>query len=376
MVKKLDANEDDFSNPSDSELDAQELTVQFLNQIIQTQGVLVNADFNLEAFMQLVVNKMLTLTPAQGVVVELVEGDEMVYKSAVGNIKDYLGLRLLRKGSISGLCVQEAKVLSSEDTELDPRVNREATRKVHARSLVVAPLFFKSKTIGVLKIMASVPNAFSTKDIKTLQLMAGFIAAGIAHQITFDENKKLLEETRRTLEKLKVAQDQLEHLATYDTLTDLPNRRLFLSRLSSAISRSNRTHQLIALIYLDIDHFKQINDTLGHAAGDELLKAFALRIKNGIRGYDTAARLGGDEFIVLIENLSHEEDAVAVAMKIKKEILKPYQLNNERITITSSLGIAFKRDKLTNSDTLIRQADQALYTAKETGRNRMHVFGS
>jgi GAF domain-containing protein len=154
-----------------------------LELLVQTQKKLLDADFDLSSFMDLVVEEMQLLTPATGVVVELVEGDEMVYRAATGTVKDYIGLRLTIQGSISGLCVQKQEVLISNDTEKDPRVNVEACRRVSARSLVVAPLMHLGRAVGVLKILSRAPDDFTDEDVKTLQLMSGFLASALANQI-------------------------------------------------------------------------------------------------------------------------------------------------------------------------------------------------
>lgn len=156
---------------------------QKLDLILQVQTRLMETDFDLASFMDLVVEDMLELTPATGAVIELHEKDEMVYRAATGSIKDYIGLRLPSENSISGLCVKSREVLRSNDTEKDERVNLEACRKVGARSMVVAPLFHDGKTVGVLKIISNQPNAFNEEDVKTLQLMAGFVASGLSQQI-------------------------------------------------------------------------------------------------------------------------------------------------------------------------------------------------
>lgn len=167
---------DNTSNTNDNEASR-------LDQILKVQASLAATDFDLNEFMDMVVDKMQALTPATGVVIELAEGNEMVYRAASGTVKDYLGLRLPIEGSITGLCVTSKKVLLSEDTEKDARVNLEACRKVKARSLVVAPLFHNGDAVGVLKIMSEKPNAFTETDIKLLQVMTGFLGSALANHM-------------------------------------------------------------------------------------------------------------------------------------------------------------------------------------------------
>jgi putative methionine-R-sulfoxide reductase with GAF domain len=144
---------------------------------------LTEAKADLQSFLDLTVSEMLTLTPATGVVVELVEGDQMVYRAATGTMEAYLGLRLGKTGSLSGLCVEKGEVLNCEDSEHDARVNLEACRKVGARSLVVAPLFHLNKAVGVLKIISDKPNAFTAEDVVILEKVAQGLGHVLANQI-------------------------------------------------------------------------------------------------------------------------------------------------------------------------------------------------
>lgn len=344
-----------------------------LNNIIETQSRLAKADFDLDGFMNLVVEQMMQLTPATGVVVELVEGDEMVYRAATGTVKDHVGLHIKRHGSISGLCVEVQQVLRSDDTEKDVRVNIEACRRVRARSMIVAPLFHEAKAVGVLKILSDQPKGFNEEDVKTLQLMAGLIGSALMHQIAHDTTEKLLDEKSKALEELKAAEEKLKHMAQYDFLTDLPNRRLFVDRLDVVISHVKRKRALCALFFLDIDHFKSINDTLGHAIGDELLKAFAERIKQCIRGSDTLARLGGDEFVILLDVIPEQYIAIQIAEKIILKMRDTFVFQDKKINISTSIGITFFDDDKKSANELLKTADDALYQAKEAGRNNYKV---
>lgn len=140
-------------------------------------------DFDLMDFMDLVVTEVKRLTLATGVVIELVDGDELVCQAATGVVKDYIGFRLPIDSSFAGLCIRSRQVLYSDDTEQDPRVNVEACRKVGARSILVAPLFNDGKAVGTLKVISEHTHAFSEKDVKILQTMAVFIASGLARQL-------------------------------------------------------------------------------------------------------------------------------------------------------------------------------------------------
>jgi len=167
---------------------------------------------------------------------------------------------------------------------------------------------------------------------------------------------------------------KIEHQALHDVLTGLPNRVTFYDRLAHAMSRAQRNKGLMAVMYLDIDYFKRINDSLGHAVGDLLLKDFAQRLAYCVRTVDTVARMGGDEFAVVLEELKNRDDGCRIAGKIVQEMQPEFPLEHHTVEITSSVGIAFYdgRDDL-GADQLVRNADGALYEAKNNGRNNYQV---
>ncbi len=168
------------------------------------------------------------------------------------------------------------------------------------------------------------------------------------------------------------AQERLVELAEYDVLTGLPNRSLFRDRLSQAIARARRSSGLLAVMFVDLDHFKEINDTLGHAAGDTVLKTTATRLREQFRQADTVARLGGDEFTVILENVATEAEVAAVADKICDALRLPIILNGGHQTVHASIGIALYPRDGTDMDTLVGVADLAMYDAKRLGGDGYH----
>nr|WP_305910152.1 EAL domain-containing protein [Methylomarinum sp. Ch1-1]MDP4519786.1 EAL domain-containing protein [Methylomarinum sp. Ch1-1] len=162
--------------------------------------------------------------------------------------------------------------------------------------------------------------------------------------------------------------------ANIDPLTELPNRRLFLDRLQRAVNKSQREHQKLALMFLDLDYFKDVNDTLGHDAGDCLLREAAERLKSCIRGTDTLARPGGDEFTLIMSELDGLGSIDRVAQCILQSMTAPFQLKNERCCVSVSIGIALFPDDAGNLEELLKKADQAMYTAKQQGRSRFCYF--
>jgi diguanylate cyclase (GGDEF)-like protein len=182
------------------------------------------------------------------------------------------------------------------------------------------------------------------------------------------------------ISNLKVAESEIHHLAFYDPLTALPNRRLLLNRLEKAQQAGKRSGQFGALLIIDLDNFKTLNDTLGHDVGDQMLVEVAKRLTNCIRGGDTAARQGGDEFVVMLEELGNDAasagvQAETVAEKIRLELCRPYWLKGDRPHFRSaSIGISLFRGQDKSLEVLHKQADIALYEAKDAGRNAIRFF--
>lgn len=172
----------------------------------------------------------------------------------------------------------------------------------------------------------------------------------------------------------KAAEQKILRLAHYDGLTGLPNRALFYDRLAQEIKKASRSGLRMALLYMDLDRFKEVNDTLGHGAGDILLVEAARRISNCVREADTVARLGGDEFTVILSELETAGGIERVAQNILNRLAEPFQLGNEVASITASIGITLYPDDATEVDDLLKAADQAMYAAKNQGRNRFGYF--
>ncbi|MDP2795316.1 MAG: EAL domain-containing protein [Sulfurisoma sp.] len=170
-------------------------------------------------------------------------------------------------------------------------------------------------------------------------------------------------------------EERLTHLANFDALTGLPNRYLFQDRLGHALLKADRASTRVGLLFIDLDRFKTINDTLGHGTGDELLKQVAERLHHSVRKIDTVARLGGDEFTALIENVDDQQDAARVATKILAALDKAFLLEQKDVFVTASIGITLYPDDGHQIDQLLRNADIAMYRAKEHGRNtfRFHT---
>jgi diguanylate cyclase (GGDEF)-like protein/PAS domain S-box-containing protein len=223
------------------------------------------------------------------------------------------------------------------------------------RDWLGVPLVAGKETIGALVLQNySGDLRYTQYDMELIQFMANQLADAI--------------ERKRT-------QSRLEYLAQYDQLTELPNRALFLDHLGIAVKRSQRGNLRLAVMYLDMDDFKLVNDTFGHGMGDMLLHEVAKRLCLCVRDSDTVGRLGGDEFAILLENITKQEDAVLVAEKVLAALSAPYLLDGQTLISTPSLGIAVYPEHSRDEQHLVRLADEAMYTAKRAGGQRYCLAG-
>ncbi len=308
--------------------------------VIAAQNEIIATGLELDAVMHLVVLRARSLTGADAAVVELVDGEEMVYEAVAGTAESYPGVRLRRDSSLSGMCVALDQVLRSDDTALDPRVDRNICAKVGAASMVCVPLRHDDSVVGVLKVYAGQPHSFDAVDEETLQLLSGLIAAQMTHAIRFEDEA---DASRR------------------DPLTQLLNRRAYDECLVHEAERARRYRHPLGLVLLDLDGFKVVNDELGHPVGDEVLRRIA-EILSSSRFADAVFRIGGDEFAVVLPE-TDVEGAEAVGERLAGQIASA-GLGGGRVT--ASWGAASH-----DGDPLVlhQRADMRLLTAK-FGRGR------
>jgi diguanylate cyclase (GGDEF)-like protein/PAS domain S-box-containing protein len=180
-------------------------------------------------------------------------------------------------------------------------------------------------------------------------------------------------ETLEDITDHKQAEEKIQQMAYHDSLTGLPNRKLFSDRLGIALAQAQRNQKGVAITMLDLDHFKDVNDTLGHDVGDLLLKAAAERLRATLRKGDTVARFGGDEFVLILPDLKGIEDVIQVAQKIVNSFRKPFLIDTHQLIVTTSIGIAVYPHDGTDEGILLKNADKAMYQVKQTGRDRYQL---
>ena len=193
---------------------------------------------------------------------------------------------------------------------------------------------------------------------------------------SFNRMMATIEQQAEEINRFPKRLEQLTQQAFRDSLTALPNRALFMDRLSHGLTRAKRRHEHLAVLFLDLDRFKVINDTLGHAVGDQVLVEVSNRLSGAVRPGDTVARLGGDEFGLLLEDVADAETAETVALRIEAELAKPLQFEGREVFITASIGIALSSAHLGMPEEILRDADLAMYHAKAKGKARHEVFDS
>jgi diguanylate cyclase (GGDEF)-like protein len=232
-----------------------------------------------------------------------------------------------------------------------PEIPRQSEDCCKPQSLLGIPLKSHNDTFGALMVQSYDDKVcYTEKDQALLQFVSTQIAATI-------ERKQMI--------------DRLRHLALYDQLTRLPNRKLFYDRMELALARAQREQRQLSLLYLDLDKFKEVNDTFGHGAGDLLLEKVARRLEQCIRACDTVARLGGDEFVIILENMHLPEHAGRVIEKIRTAFDQPFDLEGQEINMMPSIGVAHFPLHGHSKEQLLSHADDAMYLAKRNGENKL-----
>lgn len=260
-------------------------------------------------------------------------------------------------GTLSAQVIRSGKpLLISPDHPREPGHAHMPTLGHEILNWLGVPLFSKNQVVGAVVVQSYTENVrYTAQDMELLQFVSTQIALVIER---------------------KQAETRLRHLARHDALTDLTNRETFHDRVELAMEQARKNRRLLAVLYVDLDSFKQVNDQHGHAVGDQLLRHVARRLLHCIRDSDTVGRVGGDEFTVLIENLSGPDCAGIVAWKIRDALAQPFHLDGHTVYITPSIGIAIFPEHGQDRKQLIHRADDAMYLAKRSGGNHVHMSGT
>lgn len=312
---------------------------------MQTEVAALGLELDRGALLDLVVRRTWSLVDADGAALEMAEGADMVYRAATGMAADCLGMRLRRSSSMSGLCVAQGKALRCDDTLTDPRADRAACERLGLRSMVMVPLQHHGVTVGVLKAMSRQTHRFDDTHLTLMGMVSDLVASTMYFATRY-------------------APGELFHKATHDSLTDLPNRALFIDRLHASLAQAARDRQPLAVMVLDINGLKPINDQHGHRAGDAALQEFARRLTAGVRQSDTAARLGGDEFGVLLRPLAADGGLDATMRRLSRDLDGSFQFEDRLLRVGASMGAACFPEDGAEVARLIELADQRMYRHK------------
>ena len=291
-----------------------------------------------EETMQLATDCAWHITAASGAAIELTDGDHIVQRVVSGSSLVSAGTRARRTPGLAGYSIEIGDVAVCDDSESDGRVDADAFRRAGLRSMVCVPLVKAGEPVGVLEVVASRPSAFDSTDVAALRLLGGVVVAAMAQADLMR---------------------QLDAMAHADPLTELSNRRGFINEAQRRLDLTRRKLVGSVLVMIDLDHFKNFNDRHGHPEGDRLLQDCAGRWSTALRKHDILARWGGEEFVMLLTDCT-ATDALGICERMRT--MTPAGQ-------TFSAGVVV--DDLTSPlETLIARADDALYDAKRSGRNR------
>lgn len=286
------------------------------------------------------------------------------------------------------------RILLVEDNDIDAHLTQDILAEwsveqfdiTHVTRLSEAFCFLGRERFDAILLDLSLPDGYGLPTLRQVQAanptIPIIVLSGVSDQtlalqavqngaqdylVKGQGQPELLARSIRYSIERKRAEERLTYLAQYDQLTGLVNRTLFRDRLIQAMARSKRLQQPLGLMLLDLDRFKQVNDTMGHAVGDELLKAVARRLQDCVREVDTVARMGGDEFTIILEGLSCEQDITIIARRITESLAEPFRLKDYHASIGVSIGITVYPSDDHDIDDLLKHADTAMYRAKQQG---------
>ncbi|MBF0587498.1 MAG: EAL domain-containing protein [Magnetococcales bacterium] len=326
---------------------------KIINRLLETALEPMSLERQLEAILGIIFSiPWFALLPKGAIFLADPESGELVLRAHRG-FDDHLLASCSRLKPDQCLC---GKAFAAEKTIFAPHIDHDhdilpPNAKPHGHYVV--PIMARGHCYGVINLYVPDGHAYSSEE-EAFLIALGHTIVGLVE--------------RRKIEK------RLKVQAEIDTLTGLPNRALFQQTLGSRIAYAKRTHQEVVLMFLDLDRFKVVNDTMGHEAGDELLREAADRIGHCVREYDTVSRLGGDEFTVILPQITHLCYAEFVARRIIEELERPFQLKQGEVTVSTSIGITIYPNDADHADELLKHADSAMYHAKDSGRGTFHFY--
>lgn len=345
-----------------------------LQQVVASLTAISAEAGGVQSVLQRVVREARGFTGASGALIEQVDGGELVCVCADGLPNANVGVRVSRHGSLSGVATFTRRIQQCDDTETDPRVDREACRAIGARSMLIVPLLFGRRVIGVLKVISGRVAAFAPLDREALQHSVGIIAAALGREMRLEADRRVCTRLGRELDVSRVAERKAHREARVDPLTGLPNRRQFEYWLDAALREE--TGIATGLLFIDVNGFKAVNDIHGHAIGDAALCRIAEILQATLPEGFRAARLDGDEFVVLAGPLDPAEAVLAAtARQLLAQIEQPQLLApGVTLPLSISIGGAVRQGDPLDRGEWLRRADCAMYAAKTSGDNQFRLY--
>jgi diguanylate cyclase (GGDEF)-like protein len=358
------------------ELEESNKKITFISRI----GQEITASLDLKEIMDTVYQAIKALMDASvfGIALYNSSKDCIEFRSFVENAEPIAvpAVSLKSKNSFAVRCFKNQEEILMNDVAVEYRKyirNRRQRVGSPAQSLIYLPLSLGQKQIGVLTVQSFRANTYTESHVELLRALASYIAIALENSRIHEQLSEMHSENLGEKKALEVAYQQISHMANHDNLTALPNRRLLKELFDKTMQQADRRKEYAAILYIDLDRFKPVNDNHGHEVGDEVLKVVAERLLASLRAMDIVARIGGDEFLAVLQGVGNQKSAERVAEKIIRKISEPIEVRKLTCHIGASIGICFYPADGRNLEELIRKGDAAMYRAKEKGRGT-HAF--
>jgi diguanylate cyclase (GGDEF)-like protein len=281
------------------------------------------------------------------------------------------------EGSLAGWVINNRETLLMNDVQNDyikyvPKLI--GTNKDSTNSLIFVPLVINNNATGVITVQSYDLNAYTDQHLEIIQAVGAYSAIALENSMVHEEINKLNKIINSEKKELEKAYLKIDRLANHDILTGLPNRRLFIELLKQELRQADRQKTKIAVLFIDLDDFKSVNDSMGHDSGDKVLQMVAQRFMSTLRESDAIARIGGDEFAAIICNIKNKTDIEKIAEKLINKFNNPFKIENNKFQIGLSMGISIYPDDDNTIDGLIKKADTAMYQIKSENKNSFVFF--
>ncbi|WP_162823744.1 sensor domain-containing diguanylate cyclase [Lysobacter sp. TY2-98] len=324
-----------------------------------------------QSFVEYALDKVVEITRATGGVVLLDNGDAGLTVASARGQMTRLDVDAFNGGqTLARACLEEGTSLRSDATAGDERIRGDARRRHHLHALIAAPLRYGDTAQGVLEICSSVTHAFDDIDAQAIALIGNAMGGALGRQLALEENARLLRRLHDALLDTQATAQMYQDAASLDALTSLPNRATFEAQLEAVCAAHDGQPHRFGVLFIDLDDFKDINDSYGHATGDAVLRTTAGVLRDTLRDTDVVARLGGDEFVVLLSSLRDaDRDVRSVAAAVEDELARPRVVNGVRLRIKCSVGWVI-HDGESHASQVLHTADERMYEQKRARRQR------